>query len=710
MKKLAVVLLLLQLFCLGLSNTIKITEKFTIAEISKNAKYLIDNEGKLSVYHVSSSEYQEKFSENQSDRLYFGFFKSNLWIKFTIQSFSAQKKDILLEMPYPLVKKIDLFEVSEDGNIKKQSAGLAIPHSEWPMPTYNPLFKIKLQSGESTTCYLKIENDGIDLSLPLKIHSEEWYYTQKSLYNFFHGMFYGMIMFIIIINIFFYFSLKSKMYIFFTLYVLSIGLFLLVRDGIAFKHLWPNCYWCAQHSTFAFVILSGIFLIIFTQHALKTNILWPQYHKLLYYIVGALILVSLISFSLDSPLYITSNIIVIIGFAPLLILGVKSTKDSSLALPPFYLIGLISMMAGSFIFILKNFGFVDYLIGEVSFKTGFICQLLVISFGLAAVYRKLLNSMHLESIESLKKLNQLKDQINIDLEKKVEERTNELNKLNQELIMANKQLGAERDIFETQRNLIAKQRQETTDSIRYAQRIQKTLIKSETFLRNKIDNYFILDIPKDIVSGDFYWVTKTDTRTFVAVADCTGHGVPGAFMSIIGITYLNDVINEDSNLSPAEILFNLRKRIVSVFKQAPEDEDAPKDGLDISLISIDFDNKTLEFAGAYNPLYIIRGRELLSYKGDRMPISIHEKENETFTNHTIQLKPNDSLYMFTDGYIDQFGWRSGKKFKHNQFKELLLEINEIPIEAQKVVLLNTIKNWMGDLEQVDDILVMGMKV
>lgn len=705
-----ILLLSMMLALKAFSGKIKVTDEFTDLEIGNTVEYLLDEDKKLSVFNIDSKEYESQFRSTNGERMYFGFTRANIWLKFNIQSFSGEREDLLLECPYPLVKRIELFFALANGGYEKAVAGQDVKLSEWSIPNNTALFKIRLKPGEYKKCFMRFENNGIDFSLPLNLYNEDSYNSKKSSYNFSLGVFYGMILFIIIINIFFYISLRSKMYLHFTMYVISVGMFLLVRDGYAFKFFWPNCYWCAKQASFIWVILPCVFISTFAQFSLKTKLMWPLYHKIITGTIISILGITALSFAMDEPLYMVCNIIVIVCFLPLFILGIKATKESNLALPPYFLAGLVVMMSGSTILILKNYGFIEYRIGETGLKLGFVSQLLIQSFGLGAVYRKLLNSMHLESIENLKKLNQLKDQINIDLEKKVDERTEELNKKNNELMLANKQLGAERDIYETQRNLIAKQRQETTDSIRYAQRIQRTLIKSERYLKERLNDYFILDMPKDIVSGDFYWVTKMEKRTLVAVADCTGHGVPGAFMSIIAITYLNDIIKTYPALHPADILFRLRERIVSLFREAPEDQDAPKDGLDISLVSIEWGANKVEYAGAYNPLYIIRGRELLAYKGDRMPISVHEKEQVPFTNYIIDVKKNDILYLFTDGYVDQFGWRTGKKYKHNQFKELLLEINDIPIEAQKVVIMNTINNWKGDLEQVDDILIMGVKI
>jgi len=220
----------------------------------------------------------------------------------------------------------------------------------------------------------------------------------------------------------------------------------------------------------------------------------------------------------------------------------------------------------------------------------------------------------------------------------------------------------------------------------------------------------LMDWPKAIVSGDFFWVRKIDNTLLLAVADCTGHGVPGAFMSILGITYLNTIVNYDKETSPDNILFALREKVIESFSGGEDKTDIAKDGMDISIVSIDLTTKEMLFSGAYNPLYLVRETELYVHPADRMPISADERQNTPFTLNKIQLRAEDTLYLFSDGYVDQFGWRTGKKFKHKQFKQLLLELHDVPIEGQKLVLERTMKSWIGDTDQVDDIMVLGVKI
>jgi len=239
-----------------------------------------------------------------------------------------------------------------------------------------------------------------------------------------------------------------------------------------------------------------------------------------------------------------------------------------------------------------------------------------------------------------------------------------------------------------------------------------------------LKDYFVLFIPKDIVSGDFYWATFIENLTIIAAVDCTGHGVPGAFMSMLGAALLNEIINKEYITHPGVILRRLRKEIIRSLHQRGETGEL-KDGMDLSLCAIDFANKKLQFAGANNPLYIIRKRDgkkidtvnfiesdrfiLYEIKADRMPISIHESMKD-FTTHEIELCNGDMLYLFSDGYADQFGGPEGKKLHYGKFRKILLEHAWESVEEQKLSLENTFSEWKGDHTQVDDVMIIGIRV
>ncbi len=261
-----------------------------------------------------------------------------------------------------------------------------------------------------------------------------------------------------------------------------------------------------------------------------------------------------------------------------------------------------------------------------------------------------------------------------------------------------------------QKEIIEETNKHITDSIKYAKRIQEAFLPSEETVTTLLKNAFILYKPKDIVSGDFYWIEKKENKILFAVVDCTGHGVPGAFMSIIGFNGLNQVVNEYNYTKPSEILTQLNKNISETLKQKVEDTKI-RDGMDIAICSLDLNNNTLEFAGAFSPLFILRNGEVLKTKGDKHPIgNFVGTENFEFTNHTIHLFPNDKIYIFSDGFVDQFGGAGGKKLKYNAFRKLLLDNNQKPMPDQKEAINLFFEDWRAGYEQIDDVCMIGVSV
>lgn len=250
---------------------------------------------------------------------------------------------------------------------------------------------------------------------------------------------------------------------------------------------------------------------------------------------------------------------------------------------------------------------------------------------------------------------------------------------------------------------------EIKDSIRYAKRIQNALLASDKLLGEHLPEYFIYYKPKDIVSGDFYWAQPKGDWLYMITADCTGHGVPGAFMSLLNISFLNEAISTTAFVSPAEILGEVRAQIIEVLR-SDGSEEGGKDGMDCVLCAYNFNTRQLLFSAANNPLWICRDRTILEFKADKYPVGKHIRENEPFRLQEVMLLPGDIVYTFTDGYADQFGGPDGKKFKVKQLKELLLSIAHLPMNEQKDVVSKTLRKWKKGIEQIDDILVLGVKI
>jgi serine phosphatase RsbU (regulator of sigma subunit) len=276
-----------------------------------------------------------------------------------------------------------------------------------------------------------------------------------------------------------------------------------------------------------------------------------------------------------------------------------------------------------------------------------------------------------------------------NLEDKVKERTSEVVK---------------------QKEIIEETNKHITDSIKYAKRIQEAFLPSEQSISEHLKNAFILYKPKDIVSGDFYWIERKGNKILFAVVDCTGHGVPGAFMSIIGFNGLNQIVNEYNYTKPADILTHLNKSISNTLRQHVEDSKI-RDGMDVAICSIDLETNKLEFAGAFSPLFILRNNEVLKFKGDKHPIgNFVGVEEYEFTNNEIDLLPDDKIYIFSDGFVDQFGGPNGKKLKYNYFRQLLLDNHKKPMPEQKEKINEFFEAWRTGFEQIDDVCIIGVAI
>ncbi len=294
------------------------------------------------------------------------------------------------------------------------------------------------------------------------------------------------------------------------------------------------------------------------------------------------------------------------------------------------------------------------------------------------------------------------------LETKVKLRTREIEDQKVEIEAQRDEISEQKSYVEEQHDKIFLQNREITSSIEYAKNIQQAVLPGKRTLEKTLPEHFILFKPRDIVSGDFYWVEKKEEQIVVCAADCTGHGVPGAFMSLLGLTFLNEIVNHEGVLKSSEILNRLRSNIIRSMSHKDEAEQA-KDGMDLALVVIDRQLGMLEFSGAYNPLILVRKGELIEYKGDKMPVGQHIVEERSFTSQRVQLEHGDMIYMYSDGFPDQFGGEKGGKYKARPFKNFLTRISSEPVKKQATLLEEELKSWMGEEPQVDDILVCGIR-
>jgi serine phosphatase RsbU (regulator of sigma subunit) len=306
---------------------------------------------------------------------------------------------------------------------------------------------------------------------------------------------------------------------------------------------------------------------------------------------------------------------------------------------------------------------------------------------------------------NLKSRNELLERQNREIEKQ----KGELQHLNEEITAQRDEIEAQRDSISEQKELIDRQKNAMIDSIYYARRIQDAVLPAEEVMRFLLPKHFVYYRPRDIVSGDFYWVDKRDETVLIAVADCTGHGVPGAFMSMLGISLLNEISSKYRDQSTNEMMDELRDQVIAALGQTGDKYEA-KDGIEMGLVAINTNTREIEFTGANLHLYTFQDGKLVVVKGDHMPVGIHSASSTLFKAHKLKLKRGDSLYMFSDGYVDQFGGDERKKFGTSRIKRLLTEIQQNIMHDQKETLQKEFETWKGDEDQIDDVLMIGIKL
>ena len=561
---------------------------------------------------------------------------------------------------------------------------------------------------------------------------------------------FGLLGMMLIISCFFgilFVALRNLQYLYFSLYILFFAAFLFVSVGYLGEFTWKKGIFdsilISGAQTFS-LSLATICFLLFGNAYLDLKHKFPGWHLSVLVILG-LIGIRLLIMLLGSVLGfeirgLFENLVLLIwavavGFIPLFLLLVPAILRIRSGFKPawYFLVANLVLIPLAFITIFAaiysisahnlNESIMLRIFKVSGVYIAAVIQILIFSIGLARKMRQdeeEKKRTQKRIIDQLKENEKLKDQVNRELEQKVQERTREINEQKDEI-------ESQRDEIEAQRDLLFIQKKEITDSIGYAQRIQTAILPHSSYLDRIIPEYFVLYKPRDIVSGDFYWIKEVGSSLVIVVADCTGHGVPGAFMSMLGITLLNELFVEGEQNQPAGILEQLRSKVKAMLVQEGHITDQ-KDGMDMAMAVINRETKELQFAGAYNPLYLVRDRKefngkepgeetafpgngslLFELKGDRQPIGIHWEETG-FRNQVVELREKDTVYVFSDGYLDQYGGERRKKFKSRQFKELLLRIHSEPMEKQKQILDRTFETWRGNIEQIDDICVVGIRI
>lgn len=639
---------------------------------------------------LQNDSLKNNFFQSDSDIPYMDFTASTYWMKLNIRNDSSEKQAYYVELARPLTNKVNLYVFNENLDlVKVYHAGDELPFNERPYFHRKFIFPVTFPAHSKLTFVVETRSDGEILKLPFKVWDIEAFTQFASSENFFLGLYYGLFILVIILFSFFGLALRQNLYLFFVVYVFVLGVFQFSLDGLAYKYFWPSFPWFGNHAILLMAAISMAFMLLYVKKFLEFGKGHARYLKV-YNGFIALVLIAL-TCSLTNGILYQFSYPVLNGLSFISILYIlyglflKYKSDDKPELP--VLMAFIGLVVGAILFITANTNFINSeFLAANALKLGSATEVLFLSIAMAGRYRK----TQLEKIAAqkeafirLEEVNTLKEQQNAELERQVAERTEKIRKQNDQLYTQNKEI---------------------INSITYAKRLQNAILPSEKALNSELQKPSILFLPKDIVSGDFYWMEATEEQVFFAVADCTGHGVPGALVSVVGHNSLNRCVKEMGLRNPAEILDELTKMVEETFSK---EKTKVSDGMDIALCVWNKKEK-LQFAGAFNPLYLIRNEELTEIKGDKQPIGKFVKR-DPFTLHEVNLQKGDAIYLFSDGFADQFGGPRGKKLKYARFKEYLLEFNHLQGKALSEKLKEKLIEWQGDEEQIDDVCIMKVQ-
>jgi len=592
-----------------------------------------------------------------------------------------------------------LYQRFENGMVTaRRSGNLLHPRKKDVNISGSDDLRMYLPPSESDTLYLRVtlgpESVLSDLTFTISTQNSVLIHDRSKRLVF--GIFTGILLIMILYHIPLFVRGRENSYLYYILYILAFLFYFIDKEGYIYE-LIPRLI--TTPITIFLLEIFLLFYLLFGRSYLDTRNTLQSWDTILliavWFTVGGLIL--------NFALILLQGLGVVVPFTielgGLAIMIVSAIGCLFLAVVPamiltrenfqparYFLFANLFLILG----IASNLALEDYAIGKHSLEFGVTLQILAFSIGLSERINLLKKSKEVAQrriIDQLKENAALKDKVNRELEDKVQERTFEI---------------------QAQKEHIEKQNKEIKYSFDYAKKIQNTVLPGDDVFETLFGEHFIFFKPRDIVSGDFYWISQRDHRIVLTAADCTGHGVPGSLMSMLGITMLHEIVNEKGVMNSDEILNQLRLSIARTLKQEGRIGEQ-KDGIDMALVIYDTQTRKLEFSGANNPIYIVRNGEMLEYKGNNMPVAYYEKMSD-FTRYTIEMKQGDRVYMFTDGFPDQFGGPQGKKFKYRPFKDLLLEIHERPMEEQHKILSLIFEEWKGDLSQIDDVLVIGLRL
>jgi len=712
--------IIVSLFSFAIDNEIIIDASLLGHSVSNQAIICEDKIGDITIEKLIDDAGQKgdfDFLNHEVSNM--DFTSSTFWVKFKLSNHTEFSK-FIIETARPITNTVLFYEVRRGKIINSYTNGDDLSFDSKTIKNRKILFPITLKNGESCDIYIKLKSDGEVLTLPLIIHEKEQFHQLESQQQFTNGLYYGILLLIVIIYFFFYLFLKDISFLYYISYVSSIFLLQFSLDGYSYQYFFSNNSYLANHVVLFSASLTMFLLLQYAKSYLNLVVKAPKYNsifKVFQVVVVFLGGLSLIPGTIYEIMYPAINGFSLVSILLILFTIFKMHRMGN-TVCGYFSMAFTVLIVGAIIFILGNFNVIfDPIISQSALKLSSGLEVIILSVSMATKYRDMQNAkerVQAEALQNLEEKNQLMDTMNHQLETQVKERTFELN--------------SQKDELEEKNN-------EIVSSIQYALRIQQAILPSPEQVKEVIPDSFIFYKPKDVVSGDFYFVEKTTTKTGITLSlfgavDCTGHGVPGAFMSIVGNNYLRQSIHENNVNSTGQALDFLNQGVCKTLRQ-DFSENTVRDGMDIALCALDIEQNILYFSGAKNPVFIVRNEVLPEIeqsarnpipnddnslflniiKGDSHPIGAYVGETlKPFSTQKIKLKKGDVIYVFSDGFADQFGGPKGKKYNAKRYKSFLLSISQLPMSEQLNKIEKEFYDWKGDLEQVDDLCIVGVRV
>jgi len=722
-------LLFLALICsflsFGQNGTVVVNDENLGESFSQDILLLEDPTSELTLEAIRELP-DDAFTSPEKKVPNLDFTTSSWWVKFKLKNESSFSH-FIIETGRPITNSVKFYQLRGSKIENEFSSGDDFPFSEKTIPHSKNIFPVVMYPGQTKEYIINLRSDGEVITLPLKISDRLSFFKADATYQFSFGFYYGIMALVVVIYFFFFILLKDKAFLFYIVYVASQALLQFGLDGYAYRYLFPAGGYMANH----FIILIAGFTILILLKYVDEFLSLAEHNKLmvkvfkvcqlLVVITMAMSLIPGITYEIGYPIINGVSLLSIV----LSVVAIYRLRYKGVKVDFFFTVAFTVLIIGAIIFILGNFNIVGNAgIAQNALKISSALEVAILSISMSNKYRRLQKEKQeaqAVAMKALEEQNALMEGMNVKLEAQVKERTAEIEKQKEELAEINTEI---------------------LSSIQYAERIQRAILPTDEQVQNILPESFIFYKPKDVVSGDFYFIEKTHRNNgeellLFSAVDCTGHGVPGAFMSIVGNNFLSQSLTEKEVNTTGQALEFLNQGVNNTLHQDGKNvEGKVRDGMDISLCAFDPKSRKLYFSGAKNPVWIVRtvkdGEDpgfgdsdskrllqsegnpncyLFEIKGDAHPIGAYVGEElKPFQTHEVDVRPGDLVYLFSDGYADQFGGPNGKKYKYKPFKKFLMSISHLSMDEQRKQLIAEYENWKKGYEQIDDVIVLGVKI